>query len=79
MAPVPFSSSVYFFTEALIKYANEEIKKDVLPKLVSGEIVGTYGIAEDHRQQNQTYQVTVTKEKLMDAKLQCLMQASQRI
>jgi acyl-CoA dehydrogenase len=27
LAPVPFSSSVYLFTEALIKYANKEIKK----------------------------------------------------
>jgi acyl-CoA dehydrogenase len=27
LAPVPFSSSVYLFTEAIIKYADEEIKK----------------------------------------------------
>ena len=29
LAPVPFSSSVYFFTEALIKFGNEEIKSDL--------------------------------------------------
>tara|TARA_A100000164_G_scaffold381313_1_gene432351 strand:+ start:2983 stop:4104 length:1122 start_codon:yes stop_codon:yes gene_type:complete len=50
LAPVPFSSSVYFFTEALIKYASEEIKNDLLPKLVLGEEIGTYGIAEDLHQ-----------------------------
>ena len=33
----------HFFTEALIKFGNEEIKSDLLPKLVSGEVVGTYG------------------------------------
>jgi alkylation response protein AidB-like acyl-CoA dehydrogenase len=54
LAPVPFSSSVYFFTEALIKYADEEIKSDLLPKLVAGEIVGTYGIAEDMHQATET-------------------------
>ncbi|MDC3217210.1 acyl-CoA dehydrogenase family protein, partial [Gammaproteobacteria bacterium] len=47
LAPVPFSSSVYLFTEAVIKYGSEELKKDILPKLVSGEIVGTLAVAED--------------------------------
>ena len=37
LAPVPFSSSVYLFTETIIKYGSEELKKDILPKLVSGE------------------------------------------
>ena len=30
LAPVPFSSSVYLFTEAIIKYGSEEIKKDLI-------------------------------------------------
>ncbi len=47
LAPVPFSSSVYLFTEAIIKYASEDIKKDILPKLVSGECIGTLAITED--------------------------------
>ena len=47
LAPVPYSSSVYLFTEAIINYGTEEIKKDILPKLVSGEIVGTLGVTED--------------------------------
>jgi len=47
LAPVPFASSVYMFTEAIIQHGNEDIKKAVLPGLVSGEHVGTYGIAEE--------------------------------
>jgi acyl-CoA dehydrogenase len=35
------------FTEAIIKYASEDIKKDILPKLVSGECIGTLAITED--------------------------------
>ena len=47
LAPVPFSSSVYLFTETIIKYANENIKRELLPKLVSGECVGTLAVTED--------------------------------
>ena len=47
LAPVPFSSSVYLFTEALIKYGSEELKKQILPKLVTGEVVGTIAVTED--------------------------------
>ena len=47
LAPVPFSSSVYLFTEAVIKYGSEEMKKSLLPKLVSGDIVGTLAVTED--------------------------------
>ena len=55
LAPVPFSSSVYFFTEALIKFGSEEIKSELLPKVVSGEVVGTYGIAEDMHQATECF------------------------
>ena len=47
LAPIPFSSSVYLFTETIIKYGSDEIKKEILPKLVTGEVVGTYAVAED--------------------------------
>ena len=70
LAPVPFSSSVYFFTEALIKFGNEEIKSDLLPKLVSGEVVGTYGIAEDtHQATESNLSVTVNSEKINGVKI----------
>jgi len=70
LAPVPFSSSVYFFTEALIKYADEEIKSDLLPKLVTGEILGTYGIAEDmHQATEANLNVSVTSDKVNGIKI----------
>ena len=47
LAPVPFSSSVYLFTEAIIKYASEDIKQDILPKLISGEVIGTLAVTEE--------------------------------
>jgi acyl-CoA dehydrogenase len=70
LAPVPFSSSVYFFTEALIKFASEEIKSELLPKLVAGEVVGTYGIAEDmHQATASNLTVSVAAEKINGIKI----------
>ena len=46
LAPVPYSSSVYLFTESIINYGNDQIKKEFLPKLVSGDIVGTLAVTE---------------------------------
>ena len=70
LAPVPFSSSVYFFTEALIKFASEDIKLDLLPKLVSGEVVGTYAIAEDmHQATESNLNVAVASDKLSGTKI----------
>ena len=70
LAPVPFSSSVYFFTEALIKFASEDIKLDLLPKLVSGEVVGTYAIAEDmHQATESNLNVAVASDKLRGTKI----------
>lgn len=70
LAPVPFSSSVYFFTEALIKYGNEDMKAELLPKLVSGEVVGTYGIAEDsHQATEANLQVIASGDKLNGTKI----------
>ena len=70
LAPVPFSSSVYFFTEALIKYGSEEIKSELLPKLVSGEVVGTYGIAEDmHQATESNLSVSLASDKINGIKI----------
>ena len=41
LAPTPFSSSVYLATEALIRLGSPEQRKTYLPKLASGEIIGT--------------------------------------
>jgi len=46
LAPIPFSSSVYLATEALVIAGSDEQKKKYLPRLVSGELIGTLGLAE---------------------------------
>lgn len=46
LAPIPFSSSVYLATEALLVAGSDEQKKTYLPRLVSGELIGTLALAE---------------------------------
>jgi len=46
LAPVPFSSSVCLFSEALLLAGSEEQKQRYLPKLARGELIGTFGRAE---------------------------------
>jgi len=70
LAPVPFSSSVYLFTEAIVKYGSEDLKKNIVPKLVSGEIVGTLAIAEDFLAPiTETYKLKFLVISLMEKKL----------
>ncbi|MGB0342811.1 MAG: acyl-CoA dehydrogenase family protein [Parvibaculales bacterium] len=45
-APVPFSSSIYLAAEALKLAGSEEQKQAWLPKLASGEAIGTMAAAE---------------------------------
>ena len=46
LAPVPFSSSVYLASEAIMAGGSEAQKKAWLPKLASGEAIGTLALAE---------------------------------
>ncbi len=46
IAPVPFSSSVYLATEALVLFGTEEQKQARLPALCSGARIGTFALAE---------------------------------
>ena len=46
LAPVPFSSTVYLFAEAILIAGSEDQKKRLLPKVASGEIIGTFARAE---------------------------------
>ncbi len=46
VAPVPFSSSVYLATEAIMLFGSEQQKQTWLPKLATGDIVGTFAMAE---------------------------------
>jgi len=46
LAPTPFSSSVYLFTEAILLAGSEQQKKNLLPKLAAGEMIGTLAMVE---------------------------------
>ena len=46
LAPIPFSSSVYLATEAILRAGSPAQKQHYLPKLASGEWIGTFAHAE---------------------------------
>jgi alkylation response protein AidB-like acyl-CoA dehydrogenase len=46
LAPIPFSSSVYLASEAILLAGSDEQKQRVLPKLVAGDAIGTIALAE---------------------------------
>ena len=46
LAPIPFSSSVYLATEALLCAGSDDQKQRYLTKLASGEAIGTFALVE---------------------------------
>src|SRR5688572_3209812 len=46
LAPIPFASSVYLATEALLEFGSDAQKKTYLPRLASGELIGTFALSE---------------------------------
>jgi alkylation response protein AidB-like acyl-CoA dehydrogenase len=46
LAPIPFGPSVYLATEALLQFGSDEQKRSTLPRLASGDLVGTFALAE---------------------------------
>ncbi|HXL99777.1 MAG TPA: acyl-CoA dehydrogenase family protein [Rhizomicrobium sp.] len=46
LAPVPFSSTIYLFAEAILAAGSDEQKKRYLPKIAAGELIGTFARAE---------------------------------
>ena len=46
IAPIPFASSVYLATEAILAYGSDAQKQHYLPKLAAGELIGCLAIAE---------------------------------
>lgn len=46
LAPVPFSSSIYLAAEAIARHGTESQKETWLPKLASGEVIGTVAVVE---------------------------------
>ena len=46
LAPIPFSSSIYIFSEFLKAYGSDEQKQQYLPKIASGELIGSFAFPE---------------------------------
>ncbi len=46
VAPIPFSSTVYFFAEALMLAGGEAQKQALLPKIAAGEVIGCFALSE---------------------------------
>jgi alkylation response protein AidB-like acyl-CoA dehydrogenase len=46
IAPIPFDSTVYFFTEALLIAGSDAQKKAYLPKVAAGELIGAFATSE---------------------------------
>lgn len=70
LAPVPFSSSVYLATEALLQAGSEAQKATYLPKLASGEMIGTLAVAENNQRPSpQNLNTLVSDGKLNGTKI----------
>jgi alkylation response protein AidB-like acyl-CoA dehydrogenase len=46
LAPIPFSSTVYFVTEALLAAGSAEQEERWLPKIAAGDVIGCFATAE---------------------------------
>ena len=46
VAPVPFSSSIYLAAESILNAGSDEQKRGWLPKIASGEAIGTFALSE---------------------------------
>ncbi len=68
-APVPFSSSVYLATEAILAGGSEAQKGEWLPKLAAGEVIGAFAYAEGAGQASAAnLETTVTDGKISGTK-----------
>jgi acyl-CoA dehydrogenase len=70
LAPIPFAPSVYVATEAILAFGTDAQKSAWLPKLASGDAIGTYALAEKPGQNTvEAVQATVANGKLSGTKL----------
>lgn len=70
IAPVPFSSSVYLATEALLLAGSEEQKRTWLPGLAAGSVIGCFALGEATGQPSPaSLTTTVTGNRLSGTKL----------
>ena len=68
LAPVPFSSSVYLVTEAVLAFGSPEQKKSYLPDLASGKSVGALAVAEKGVMHPSACTLSVKNGKLQGSK-----------
>ena len=70
IAPVPFSSSVYLATEAVLLGGSEDQKQALLPKLAGGEAIGTFALSEGPGQATEAnLQTTLKSGRLSGTKV----------
>jgi len=70
VAPVPWSSSVYLATEAILLFGSPAQQQHYLPKLATGELIGAFAFAERPGPSNPTrLTASVTDGKLTGGKL----------
>lgn len=65
IAPIPFSSSVYLATEALLLAGSEKQRQKWLPKLATGEAIGTLAFAEQAGRPSPTNLTTTVADGLL--------------
>ena len=46
LAPLPFSSSIYLATEALLLFGSRQQKSEWLPRLAAGDVIGAFALVE---------------------------------
>lgn len=66
LAPVPFSSSVYLATEAILAGGSDAQKQALLPKLAAGESIGTFALSEGPRAATAASLTTTFKDGKLD-------------
>jgi len=70
LAPVPFSSSVFLASEFLMLAGSESQKQTYLPRLASGETIGTFAFVEGQGQVTpQSVRTRATGDRLTGSKL----------
>jgi acyl-CoA dehydrogenase len=70
LAPTPFSSSVYFATEALLEFGSDAQQEQWLPKLASGELIGTLAVVESSDELTaESVQLAASNGRLTGSKL----------
>jgi acyl-CoA dehydrogenase len=70
LAPLPFSSSAYLATEAILAQGSKAQKETWLPRLASGELIATFAMSETHGQVSPANLTThVTNNKITGTKI----------